>query len=684
MAAGLWSLIRGRTLQELWDSAKFARIDKVYITQNEIGRGSFGVVYGAVYEGMQCVAKEIHHNFLKGDGVTNDVVVESFIEEIDILSTLRHPNIVNFYGVHFRQQSYVPVLIMERMWMSLAKLLEEQSSIPLVIKIQILHDVACGLKFLHNQDPPVMHYDLTANNILVSKNMEAKITDLVLATALKAIKRQRLSTAPGNLAHMPPEALKNNPVYTTKLDIFSFGCVSLHTLTQQFPMPTDLYELSTFDKKTFIKISEYRRRWKYIEMFKDQYIHLVYLISSCIKDAPDYRPDADTVCKWIEEYWDKPEIKQSCPESLINYYKQDKISLVTSLEQQITRAKDMELALKMYQSQYQEFTNSTVSKDEHISLLEKQYSDLQKSMESQQLENERLRSQAESLQQHPSPQADDEIIMSSNTMLQQEQEDVREKQEEIRELRMRLHNMEEASTRMKRESERREEELQEGNSQLQALQKKEAELNENIERIKNEKGSLVHEKEHLELEVQDYCTKLQRKDDEIKELKSRLEKIERNNKRLENEKLKKQAEETNDDEQLNKNAPNENVFTPQDSDEKLQQTANNVPLNMDKMQKEMEELKLKLKHEVEMHTKLKKEMDQKMEEEIKLKLKSQQEMLSKEMTEKEEKFQKEAAYLKNKVKTLTEKDNITKEEIKKVRCFRRSECDKIIITNLLC
>ena len=683
MAASLWSLVRGRSLQELRDSAKFARINNVYITQNEIGRGSFGVVYGAVYGGTQCVAKEIHHSLI-GYSVSNTAAMESFIKEINILSTLKHPNIVYFFGVYFRQRSHVPVLIMERMWMSLAKLLEKQLSIPLVIKVQILHDVACGLKFLHNHDPPVMHHNLTANNILVSKNMEAKITDLGLATALEAINRQRLSTAPGNLAHMPPEALQNNPVYTTTLDIFSFGCVSLHTLAQQFPMPTDQFESSQINQGTFIKISEYRRRWKYIEMIKDQYTHFVYLISSCIKDEPDYRPDADTVCKWIEEYWDKPEIKQNCPESLINYCQQDKISLVTSLDQQTTRAQDIESTVKMYQSQYQKLTNSTVSKDDQISLLEKENSDLRRSMESQQHENERLRSQAENFQQDLSQQTDNEIVMSLTTMLQQEQEDVREKQEEVRELTMRLNNMEQVSIRMRREGERREEELQEGNSRVQALQKKEAELNKNIERIKNEKGSLARDKEHLEREVQDYCTKLQRKDDEIEELKSRLEKIERNNKSLESEKLKKQAEETTNDEQLNKNVPNENVFTPQDSDEKLPQTANNVPLNMDKMQKEMEELKLKLKHEVEMHTKLKKEMDQKMEEEIKLKLKSQQEMLSKEMTEKEEKFQKEAAYLKNKVKTLTEKDNITKEEIKKVRCFRRSECDKIIITNLLC
>jgi len=69
--AGFWSLVKS---QELWESAKFALIKDVNITQNEIGRGSFGVVYGAVYGGTQCVAKEIHHN-LVGGGVSNNTVL---------------------------------------------------------------------------------------------------------------------------------------------------------------------------------------------------------------------------------------------------------------------------------------------------------------------------------------------------------------------------------------------------------------------------------------------------------------------------------------------------------------------------------------------------------------------------------------------------------------------------------
>jgi len=165
------------------------------------------------------------------------------------------------------------------MWTSLARLVEERSSIPLIIKVHTLCDVACGLKFMHSQDPPVIHRDLTANNILLNKNMDAKITDLGLATALETISKQRMSTAPGNLAHMPPEALQHNPVYTVKLDIFSFGCVMIHTVIQEFPSPSDMFETSETDEKYSNKISEFKRRENHIKKLRNSYPDLTSLVS---------------------------------------------------------------------------------------------------------------------------------------------------------------------------------------------------------------------------------------------------------------------------------------------------------------------------------------------------------------------------------------------------------------------
>ena len=61
--------------------------------------------------------------------------------------------------------------------MSLTNYLEQNKIIPNHIKKSILLDVSHGLLYLHTQTPPIIHCDLTANNVLLTSDMKAKITD---------------------------------------------------------------------------------------------------------------------------------------------------------------------------------------------------------------------------------------------------------------------------------------------------------------------------------------------------------------------------------------------------------------------------------------------------------------------------------------------------------------------------
>jgi len=68
---------------------------------------------------------------------------------------------------------------MERLWKDLYTLLEEQpNQLPLLVKACILYDVTCGLQYLHGQEKPIVHHDITAKNVLLNTNFEAKIADL--------------------------------------------------------------------------------------------------------------------------------------------------------------------------------------------------------------------------------------------------------------------------------------------------------------------------------------------------------------------------------------------------------------------------------------------------------------------------------------------------------------------------
>ena len=153
-------------------------IDNIVI-DNQIGRGANGRILEAKWEGIVVAVKEIHSIFM------NEVsdrefqsFKTSFLRECEQSSRLRHPNIVRFFGIYHPPGARVPSLVMERLHCSLTSLLEENPVVPIGTKLSIVKDVALGLRYLHTHNPPIIHRDLSSNNVLLSKGMEGKIGDL--------------------------------------------------------------------------------------------------------------------------------------------------------------------------------------------------------------------------------------------------------------------------------------------------------------------------------------------------------------------------------------------------------------------------------------------------------------------------------------------------------------------------
>ena len=108
-------------------------------------------------------------------------------------------------------------------------------------KLSIIHDVMLGLRYLHTRIPIIIHRDLSSNNILISKGMEGKIGDLGMAHLVDPTRQSQMTKAPGTVDFMPPKALapSGSVRYKRELDVFSFGCVMLHTLSHQWPTPSE-------------------------------------------------------------------------------------------------------------------------------------------------------------------------------------------------------------------------------------------------------------------------------------------------------------------------------------------------------------------------------------------------------------------------------------------------------------
>ena len=249
--------------KDLSDQLKNLTLEDVIPQNNELGRGAYGKVFTVDYLGLPCAAKEIHSLLI--DGVSPEdkkAIKDGFIRECYHSSLIRHPNIVQFMGIYYAKPSDLrtdlPIMVMELMDTSLTSFIEKnQSKIAMKTKLSILHDVSLGLSYLHGRRPAVIHRDLSSNNILLSGrgNLVAKISDLGTAKMIRADSKQtksRLTTNPGTLHFMPPEALdEEDPIYGTPVDVFSFGGIALHLFSEKWPTPSSYTKRSQHQKDGF-------------------------------------------------------------------------------------------------------------------------------------------------------------------------------------------------------------------------------------------------------------------------------------------------------------------------------------------------------------------------------------------------------------------------------------------------
>ena len=200
-------------------------------------------------------------------------------------------------------QYRLPVMVMEKMQHSLRGLVEKYDNIPLNVKLYILDEVCLGLRYLHSRNPPIIHRDLTPNNILLSYRLEAKITDMGVAKVMKSNNRSTMTKIPGTPDFMPPEALSRRPEYGPSLDVFSYGGVILNVTTQLWPEPTDRSKLNP-DTDVWEIVSEVKRRQHYFDKMAECAADLKPLAMSCLNDNPKNRPPVAQVSMTIKRIKD--------------------------------------------------------------------------------------------------------------------------------------------------------------------------------------------------------------------------------------------------------------------------------------------------------------------------------------------------------------------------------------------
>ena len=304
-------------------------LSDVQLTGTRIGGGAYGKVEEVVVP-VGAAAKTIYAFLIEGDATTAELpkAATEFVRECQLMSTLRHPNIVQFLGVAFFPGSRLPALVMERLLTSLHDLLAPDPPPPsgavtplsffsMALKCSVLHNVACGLAYLHERSSPVIHRDLSARNVLLDSEMVAKIADLGVARIVPRVRAAATMTkGPGALVYMPPEAFAptrsntEKSKYDASIDVFSLGVVTIFAIGEVFPC--DPLEPNYFDEKSGVLLgrTELQRRSHYMRNVNEQLRAcgqlrgdhpLIRLIQQCLHNLPAKRPGIRDVLRLLEE-----------------------------------------------------------------------------------------------------------------------------------------------------------------------------------------------------------------------------------------------------------------------------------------------------------------------------------------------------------------------------------------------
>ena len=368
------------------------RYRNFHINKNQpLGHGSYGAVYKAKCDQLPCAAKLLHPTILDPADPGAGKIMQRFQQECSFLENIRHPNIVQYLGVTRDPESTLPVLLMELLDESLTKMLERsQRSLAYYVQVDICHDIALAVAYLHSND--IIHRDLSSNNVLIMAKSRAKVTDFGMSKLAGAAPRMTpLTMCPGTLAYMPPGALDEPPVYTKKLDCFSEGVIMIQVCTRQWPEPgpriKTVQDSRSPTGRIQIPVLESERRENHIDMI-DRGHGLLPIAMDCLHYQENERPSSEELCQRLADLKETREYRESVEQ--VERVQND----IAELERQMREMQVREAAtVQQHQSDIQ-------SKDRQIQLSQQLEEQEQVTAEIQ----HSLQRQVEQLQQHLSQQ----------------------------------------------------------------------------------------------------------------------------------------------------------------------------------------------------------------------------------------------------------------------------------------
>ena len=239
--------IKNKSIKEQW----LISFDEIDISPEPFASGSCGKVYHSKWRGTNIVVKNILNQKL------NDFL--SFMNEIKVLSSLRHPNLSQFLGMSISPDGKCYMLLEEIEGISLKKYILD-STISKSIKLKIIRQIILVIHFLHQCKPPVIFRDLKPDNIMINKkNHHVTLLDFGLSRFLPVSSNMdttfELTGETGTYRYMAPEVYKCLP-YNLSADIYGLGLLLYFVYSQEIPFTTySVNELDVYMNKSDMMFS---------------------------------------------------------------------------------------------------------------------------------------------------------------------------------------------------------------------------------------------------------------------------------------------------------------------------------------------------------------------------------------------------------------------------------------------
>ncbi|XP_073123441.1 wall-associated receptor kinase-like 14 [Henckelia pumila] len=195
-----------------------------FSNKRRLGTGAYGTVYSGKLNDEWVAIKRIKQRDADG--------IEQVINEIKLLSSVSHPNLVRLLGCSIEHEEQILVYeFMPNGTLSQHLQREKGNGLPWPVRLTIASETAQAISYLHNaMHPPIYHRDIKSSNILLDYNYKSKVADFGLSR-LGMIESSHISTAPqGTPGYLDPQYHQDFHL-SDKSDVYSLGVVLIEIIT---------------------------------------------------------------------------------------------------------------------------------------------------------------------------------------------------------------------------------------------------------------------------------------------------------------------------------------------------------------------------------------------------------------------------------------------------------------------